>query len=136
MEEVRAQAAALLANNHVADPRDRIKRALHIPLSSLDQLVTRYTTGQKDGHYGFLVPNTIAMAYDVFIAAGGDYRNAVWLAVNLGGDTDSIASIAGSMCNAWSCGDSTLPEDFDHVVQYAHLDKLSRQFAQKAMRLL
>lgn len=135
MDEFRAYALSVIAHEPMADPKSHITSAMTHPLSSLEELVARYATGQNDGHYGFFVPNTIAMAYDVFVAAGGEYEKAIWLAVNLGGDTDSIASIAGSMCSAWSGGNFAKPADFERVEGYDRLARLSREFAKKALSL-
>jgi ADP-ribosylglycohydrolase len=44
-----------------------------------------------------LVPCTIGLAY----LAKGDPQRAMLLAANLGGDTDTLASMAGSLCGGW-----------------------------------
>lgn len=132
-QEFRDFALTRVAQEPDADPKGRIERALRFPTHSLTQLVGRYAYEQKNGHYGFFVPNTIAMTYDVFMAAQGDYETAVMYAANLGGDTDSIASIAGSMANAWSSGEFVPPADFETVQDYGRLVELSRTLAQKAL---
>jgi len=135
VDEFREHALEIVALEPNADPKKRIERALRYPTHSLTQLVGRYAYGQANGHYGFYVPNTVAMTYDVFMAASGEYGTAVDYAVNLGGDTDSIASIAGTMANAWSAGEFELPADFARVQDYNRLSRLSHQFAQKALHL-
>lgn len=134
MSAFRAHGLDVLVGEPQADPKGRIDRALRFPTNSLTQLVGRYAYGQPSGHYGFFVPNTVAMAYDVFVAAGGDYQRAVEYAVNLGGDTDSIASIVGTMCNARSAGEFALPADVETVSEFTRLSKLSAEFARLALR--
>ena len=133
--EFRAEVLTLLAGEPSADPKGRIERAMRFPVRTLTQLVGRYAMGHANGHYGFFVPNTIAMAYDVHVAANGEYVSAVNMAVNLGGDTDSIASIAGTMANIHSGGDFVLPSDYDRVQEYDRLAALSHEFARRALRL-
>jgi ADP-ribosylglycohydrolase len=134
MSAFRARGLEVLAGEPHADPKGRIDRALRFPTASLTQLVGRYAYGQPSGHYGFFVPNTVAMAYDVFAAADGDYQRAVEYAVNLGGDTDSIASIVGSMCNARSAGEFVLPADIETVSELPRLSKLSAEFARLSLK--
>lgn len=124
----------VVADEPQADPKGRIDRALRFPNTSFTQLVGRYAYGQPSGHYGFFVPNTVAMAYDVFVAAGGDYQRAVEYAVNLGGDTDSIASIVGTMCNARAAGEFVTPTDFETVREFRRLSQLSAEFARLALK--
>lgn len=134
MSVFREHGLEVLADEHQADPKGRIDRTLRFPTSSLTQLVGRYAYGQPSGHYGFFVPNTVAMAYDVFVAAGGEYQRAVEYAVNLGGDTDSIASIVATMCNARAAGEFVAPTDFEKVSGFSRLSKLSTEFARLALK--
>ena len=136
LEELSSFGISVLTQNPTADPNGRVAQALSQPAGSFDQLVERYAFPHLNGHYGFIVNNTLAMAYDVFMTARGNYTRAVFDAVNLGGDSDSIASIAGAMCNAWSSGNFLQPPDFESVQDYERLVKLSREFAQKALRLI
>lgn len=133
--EFQAFALDTVCGDPVADPKGRIERALRFPAKSFTQLVGRYAYGQKNGHYGFFVPNTIAMAYDVFMASGGEYKTAVTYAVNLGGDTDSIASISGAMSDTWSAGEFARPADFEQVCDHVRLARLSGELADKALQL-
>jgi len=136
MKEFQHHALHMVQDEPNADPKGRIYRALAYPVGDFSKLVTRYASGQDGGKYGFFVPNTIAMTYDVFIASSGNYVDAVRYATNLGGDTDSIASIAGTMANAWSAGEFETPASFERVQEYDRLARLSRHFAQKALQLL
>ena len=134
--EFQSEVLRVVAKEPRADPKQRIERAVRVPLSTLSQLITRYTNGLTNGHYGFFVPNTIAMAYDVFMASRADYTTTVTNAANLGGDADSIASIAGAMANAWSGGDFERPLDFRATQNHEALAELSREFAKKALQLV
>ncbi len=49
-----------------------------------------------------LVCESIATALGIVYLAAGDPMRAIYMAVNLGGDTDTIAAIAGAICGAWS----------------------------------
>lgn len=134
LDAFRTKALDVLASEPNADPKGRIERAMRFPVTSLTQLVGRYATGHTNGHYGFFVPSTVAMTYDVLVAARGDYTTAVNYAVNLGGDTDSIASIAGTMANAHASGEFVTPTGFEQVQDYERLTRLSHEFAQRALQ--
>lgn len=55
-----------------------------------------------------LVAESVAAAFGVVLLAKGDPTQAVILGANLGGDTDTIAAIAGAICGAWR-GVAALP---------------------------
>jgi ADP-ribosylglycohydrolase len=91
--------------------------------------------------YGFYSPQTLALAYGAFIDGtyGGnrhpDYAETVYSAVNLGGDCDSTASIAGAMYNfAWK-GDFELPEDAALLKNIDQLRDLSHKLSRQAMKV-
>lgn len=44
---------------------------------------------------------SVASAIGVVVAADGATMNALYLAANIGGDTDTIGAIAGGICGAW-----------------------------------
>jgi ADP-ribosylglycohydrolase len=48
-----------------------------------------------------LVAESVASAFGVVALAGGDPMKAIQYGANLGGDTDTIAAIAGAVCGAW-----------------------------------
>lgn len=125
----------IIRRESLADPKGRIARAVYAPAGSFDGLVVRYAAGRENGHYGFIVWNTLAMAYDVFLSAKGDYGEAVRYAANLGGDSDSIASIVGTMCNAWSGGEFVAPPDFEQTQDYDKVRAISVQLATRALAL-
>lgn len=48
-----------------------------------------------------LVAESVATAFGIVHLANGDPMQAIWYGVNIGGDTDTIAAIAGAICGAW-----------------------------------
>lgn len=89
-----------------------------------DQVILAHTDGK-----GFYVPETLAMAYGAFVAADGDYTDSVYTAVNLGGDTDSLGSIVGSMSVCAHAGVVRKPRDFTQTSEYFMLNRVSRELA-------
>jgi ADP-ribosylglycohydrolase len=49
-----------------------------------------------------LVAESVAAAFGVVALAQGDPMKAVVFGANIGGDTDTIAAIAGAICGSWS----------------------------------
>lgn len=135
MDEFRLFAQMTNRQEPVADDRGWIATALEQPSHNLRELIERYEPKNPKGYYGFFVPNTLAMAYDVFMAAEGDYKTAVSYAANLGGDADSIASITGVMATMWSGGAFVPPDDFERTQDYEKNRRLSVQLAQRALML-
>lgn len=85
---------------------------------------------------GFYAPQTLAMAYGAFLM-DQSFPEVAINAVNLGGDTDSIASIAGSMA-LFLHGEVELPEDAKAlmwegengiILNRQHLIDIGKQFA-------
>lgn len=81
---------------------------------------------------GFYVPQTLAMAYGVFAAHDGQFTDSVYEAVNIGGDTDSLASIVATMSLFKNGGISKKPHDFEHTDSYERLMNLSRELTEAA----
>lgn len=77
---------------------------------------------------GFYVPQTLAMAYGAFMVHDGHFAGSVYEAVNLGGDTDSTASIAATMANLKSGGAFEIPGDFEDTLDHEQLREVSGQF--------
>ncbi|NCU37730.1 hypothetical protein EOL96_01545 [Candidatus Saccharibacteria bacterium] len=97
----------------------------------------RYLTTDRilqstDGR-GFYAPQTLAMAYGTFLAHDGEFAPSVYEAVNLGGDTDSNASIVATMALMRSRGQFAKPNDFERVTRYDELAELSHRFAIRAL---
>lgn len=103
-----------------------LKRAVADPSDSFEGLVQRYADGKKGTKYGFYVPETLAMTYDILLSSGGHFETAVQWAANLGGDADSTASIVASMIACSSHGAFKRPKDFTEVQDYTKLKRISR----------
>lgn len=80
---------------------------------------------------GFYAPQTLAMAYGTFSAFLGDFARAVYGAVNLGGDTDSIASIVGTM-ELFNSGEVHFPDDYSMIYDSQKLEEISREFSKRS----
>lgn len=50
---------------------------------------------------GFAPAESVAAVFGVVLLAGGDPMQAIFSGANLGGDTDTIAAMAGAICGAW-----------------------------------
>lgn len=118
----------LLFESGFSDEARMLELSVESPCEDFDSLVARYATGKPGKKYGFYVPETLAMSYDIFAAAEGNYTDAVWLAANLGGDCDSTASIVGAMCIAHN-PDQVFPQDIDKVEDIATIREESRKLA-------
>lgn len=82
---------------------------------------------------GFFVPQTLAMAYGAFIAHDGQFAASVYEAVNLGGDTDSTASIVAAMCAIKAGGTFEKPGDYTATSEHTMLCDTSRHLARRAL---
>ena len=72
-----------------------------------------------------LVAESVASAFGVVLLAGGDPYRAICYGANIGGDTDTIAAIAGSVCGAWQ-GIHAIPIDLlSRVEELNQLDLAS-----------
>jgi ADP-ribosylglycohydrolase len=83
---------------------------------------------------GFYSPQTLAMAYGAYIVGDGDIAPSVYTAVNLGGDTDSTASIVAAMSTFAKGEISALPDDYEKLDQLAMLQRVSKELAQAALK--
>jgi ADP-ribosylglycohydrolase len=105
-----------------------------------DQLKYLYGTVNKetilaetDGR-GFHAPQTLAMAYGAFIAHDGEFAPSVFEAVNLGGDTDSIASIVAAMSTFRTKDVLQMPLDYQSIEQLDELTLVSQKLATTALQ--
>lgn len=106
-----------------------ILRAVDDPCQDFEQLVERYAAGKSGKKYGFYVPETLAIVYDIILGSDGDFETAVYRAVNLGGDCDSTASIVASMIVCASGGDYEKPQDIHKVQNIEKLTEISLRLA-------
>lgn len=75
---------------------------------------TETVLDETDGN-GLYAPQTLAMAYGNMIVNSGDFSDVVYGAVNMGGDTDTIASMCAAM-EVFIDGEVAMPEDA-HLLQ-------------------
>lgn len=123
-----------LAVNNFSKESELLHRAVYNPCQTDEELVERYAAGKSGTDYGFYVPETLAIAYDIFLGAGGDMQAAVYRAVNLGGDSDSTASIVAAMIACQSGGACKEPPDMESVQGIEQLRTVSTQLAEAALR--
>lgn len=95
-------------------------------LAKASELSTKDILEHTDGK-GFYVPQTLSMVYGAFLAHHGEFAPSVYEAVNLGGDTDSTASIVAAMSVFGGANGSSFPCDFPDVMQYSDLCETSNQ---------
>lgn len=81
---------------------------------------------------GFEGHQTLAMAYGFFLS-GKTFSERVYAGVNGGGDTDSIASIAGTM-SLFSDGFVDFPPDVENIIDIAMLRSTSRTLTDCALQ--
>lgn len=96
----------------------------------LNKEVILANTDQK----GFFAPQTLAMAYGAFLANEGQFATSVYEAVNLGGDTDSTASIVAAMSTFATREMVRVPVDHQHLDRLPMLRRVSREFARQALK--
>lgn len=123
-----------LAVNGFSKESELLHRAVYNPCQTDEELAERYAAGKLGTDYGFYVPETLAIAYDIFLGAGGDMQAAVYRAVNLGGDSDSTASIVAAMIACQSGGVYKEPPDMESVQGIEQLRTVSAQLAEAALR--
>lgn len=82
---------------------------------------------------GFYALQTLAMAYGALIANDGEFEASVYEAVNLGGDTDSTASIIAAMSNFASNDKLILPADYEKLDQLDMVKDVSKELARVAL---
>lgn len=132
-EQSMADVVSVIPDWHAEDfPEEiaMIRQAVLTPCDTFDELVARYAEGKSGKRYGFYVPETLAITYDIFLGSKGDFETAVTWAANLGGDADSTASIVASMIACSSKGEFERPRDFADVQEYEVIAQRSRMFAE------
>jgi len=83
---------------------------------------------------GFYAPETIARVLGAYVAHDGVFTPSVYEAVNLGGDTDSIASIVAAMSVFNANGEVQLPEDAEVIEGLPELRSIGRQLGAFALQ--
>lgn len=123
-----------LAVNDFSKESELLHQSVYNPCQTDEELAERYAAGKSGTDYGFYVPETLAIAYDIFLGAGGDMQAAVYRAVNLGGDSDSTASIVAAMIACQSGGAYKESPDMESVQGIEQLRTVSTQLAEAALR--
>ena len=87
---------------------------------------------------GMETAEAVPAAIGIFVASRGDPMRAIRLAVNLGGDTDSIASMAGAISGAWKGIQAVDRKMLERVedVNDLNLEDLAVKLAEIALRKL
>lgn len=112
---------------------ERIKLAIQIAVSEPDFDKASKRLGEVVG-CGLPIIETVPAAIGIFIAARGDPNQAVLGAVNLGGDADTVATIAGAISGAYAGIDAV---DLNLVERIESINKIKvRSYAQKLMDLI
>ncbi|NMB90077.1 MAG: ADP-ribosylglycohydrolase family protein, partial [Chloroflexi bacterium] len=81
-----------------------------------------------------LVAESVAAAFGVVALAGGDPMKAVVYAANLGGDTDTMAAIAGAVCGALGGIEAIDPDLLSQVEAANRLDLAGEARAVEAIQ--
>lgn len=123
-----------LAVNDFSKESELLYQAVYNPCQTDEELAERYAAGKSGTDYGFYVPETLAIAYDIFLGVCGDMQAAVYRAVNLGGDSDSTASIVAAMIACQSGGVYKELPDMESVQGIEQLRTVSTQLAEAALR--
>ncbi len=80
---------------------------------------------ERCGTSGY-APETVAAAFYAFTARKDSFEEAMWLAVNAGGDSDSVASITGALAGAYH-GLAAIPERWiSGLLDYQRVSDLAR----------
>lgn len=128
LDDVVHDAVQTLPEDTFAHEIHLLKRATTDPCDTFEALVARYAEGKSGKKYGFYVPETLAMTYDILLSSSGDFETAVRWAANLGGDADSTASIVASLIACSTDGAFQKPGDFTKVQAYDQLTRTSMAF--------
>jgi len=99
----------------------RIDLALQIA-AKRRQLPTALTDLYRYVGVDMLVAESVAAAFGVIALANGNPMNAVVYGANIGGDTDTIAAIAGAICGAWQGIEAIDPEMLAEIERINHLN--------------
>ena len=119
------------------DVVDRICQAVDIGFRTRDVIEAGELLGKRLG-CTFMAVESVPTAIGMFVASGGDVQKAMIGGANAGGDTDSIASIAGSIAGAFR-GIKHVPADLYEEVESINklgLKELASQLHKIAVRNL
>lgn len=119
-ENLKRGTCAVLAGPSVAK---RMKLAIQIGLTanSLDEATTEIADLVGSGLH---ISEAVPAVFGIIVAAKGDFMNAVIAAVNIGSDTDTIASMTGAVLGAFR-GISVIPEHYCELIEKVNAFDLS-----------
>ena len=80
------------------------------------------------------IQSSVASAIGIFLATKGDARKTVIYGANLGGDTDTIACIAGMLSGAF-CGLSSIEKDWIEFFEDANPDLKLRELGEDLIQI-
>ncbi len=117
---------------------ERLMNAEAITSTLLHELVevvkadelTAETIGELAPNGGFYAPETLVMAYGSFLRERV-FPYSVYRAVELGGDSDSVASVVGAM-SVCAYGAIEKPHDIDQLFDFPRLQDASQRLAAAA----
>lgn len=113
----------------------RIKLAVTIALNSKDTSTACSQISDYIGT-GVHIAESVPAAFGIFVANHGKPLKSIVSAVNIGGDTDTIAMIVGSIAGALS-GISDIPQKFIDIVEevnHLHIRDLAYELAQISVK--
>ncbi len=84
------------------------RAARHTPTRLLDDLYAVYGTGLASA-------DVCAAAFGIFFSAKNDVWKAIRMGASVGGDTDTIAALAGALCCAYAGGHNIPADVITHV---------------------
>lgn len=116
-----------------SDTSERLRYLQQNNQPTSEQILGQFNTTASGFKYGFYAPETLAITYGVFARHAPDFGRAVYAAVNIGGDSDSTASIVASMVHFLCHGKQTLPSDCDKITDMPLLQKVSRELTRLAL---
>jgi ADP-ribosylglycohydrolase len=132
-EPVRLSDILEAAENGAREGREHGAWAWGTPLEKRIQLAVRLVTENPEPEAalsaladnvgcGMPVEESVACAFGVIALAEGEIMKAVCYGANLGGDTDTIAALAGAICGAWQGTEAIDREMLLQVESVNHLD--------------
>ncbi|GHJ98279.1 hypothetical protein SY2F82_00770 [Streptomyces sp. Y2F8-2] len=109
-----ASTSAVVASALAAVPEDSwtarsLRRA--VAVAHLGARAVRSAVAIDGYPWTDLAPEAVALAFGAYVAAGGDFRESVLAAVNMGRDADTTAAVAGALAGA-SRGIAAIPREW------------------------
>lgn len=113
----------------VASVERRMELAMEIAEKKLGWEKTMLELGSVIGS-GLAANEAVPCVFGILATADGDVMQAVKMGVNIGNDTDTVATMAGAITGAF-CGADLIPEEYLELIEKAnHMDikEMARQF--------